>query len=154
MFITTIGMYVNLFLWLKFNDGPFEHVFSFYREKNRRKEWKLAVRLVAGVSIGCMVLYYLLYAILGGKAVPVYYMCFVVLEVYASYLAAVGLGIEEKVGIVLLVFIILVPNVLALIVMICHVKLDIYCGYASVILLVIDILMEHNIRQHWKKGDI
>ncbi|MGN0154752.1 MAG: hypothetical protein ACI4A3_09885 [Lachnospiraceae bacterium] len=154
--VTAVGMYLTLFLLTRLSDGPFERAFSFCREKNRKKEQNLAIRLVTGTSVGCIVLYYLLCALLGGKVVPVYNLCFVVLTICFSYLVTVGLAIKKDTGAMAwgITVVFMAPSLIIMGVLLRQVKFDAYCGYAAVILFVIDILLGRNIRQHWKKGDI
>lgn len=154
--VTAVGMYLTLFLLTRLSDGPFERAFSFCREKNRRKERNLAIRLVAGISVGCFVLYYLLCALMKAKAVPILYICFVVSAVCFSYLATAGLAIKKDAGAMALGIsvVFLAPFLIIMGILVRQMTFDSYCGYAAVILFVIDILLERNIRQHWKKGDI
>jgi hypothetical protein len=156
VFVTFIGASCYLGLWVKFSDAPFERTFSFLREYNRKKEGLLAVKLLAGVGVGSIVLYLLLCLLLKAEMVPLFYLLAVVGALGFTYLAVMGQAVKKDAGAMLrgMALITLVPVLCIFSVLIWGMQLDQYCGYVAVVLLLVNLLLACNLRNYWKRGDL
>lgn len=153
--VTIIGIWLFMFLWARLYDGAFESVFSFCREKNRKQELALAVKMTVEISVVCIGLYYLLCTFLRVNAVPVFYLFFVCFAIVFAHLI-VAQASKKNAGVMIFgIFgLIATPQILALCILIFEIKLDVYCGYGALVLLAADILMGRDIQKYWRQGDL
>lgn len=155
IFLSMLSATIFIFLWAKFYDGPFRRVFSFYRKKNMQYEQKQMGILLGSISIICICLYYLFCMILHYKGVPVIYMTFVILLLLSCYLfiseSAIKNMSTQLVAVIGLFF--LSPFILTICILFYEVQLDRYCGYYSIVLCILDIILIRDVFQYWKEGD-
>ena len=154
--ITIFGTFAFIWIWSDLSNIPFEGVFSFAREKNRKKQLLLGGKIIAGVSVVCYAIYglcvYLFHipiVSIWGLALPVLYM------LYGVYRLSAGVVKKNFTSIAAdLMLLLCIPFGVVAVIFILKIKVDAYCGYLSIAMLFFSIWAAYNNRKIWRRGDL
>ena len=154
--ITWLAEGCFLIAWGHCYEGAFERVFDFYRRGNRRAADRLAVKLIGGISVAAIVLYYVICMLLKYSGLPVYSVVMVVLVLLLQYLLVSGGAVENDVLKVLISLgvIMTAPIVLSVAIVYRGALLDKYYMHISAVLLVLCAIMYIRVSSIWKEGDL
>lgn len=154
--LVTFGLIGFALLWIKFYDGAFREVFSFYRKRNLRYEWTVVGCLIGLVSVVVIGLYYGMHILCDYKPLPWYSVLFVVMVLLLVYLGLQATSINNSVifALALSMLVFILPFALSLLVLYQKVLLDQYCLGVTVICLLLNSISFIRLIPHWKKGDM
>ena len=154
--VTILANFVFAWSWAMLSNGPFERVFSFLRQKNRRKQLKLGVKLILGISIACYVVYGIGCLIFGislvsiaGLLLPVFLMVCTLFRLSGSAAGKDAMAVlKDSFALVI------VPNIIGVVVLTKRVRLDEYCDYVAFFMVFMMIWAVVRDTRIWRKGDI
>lgn len=154
--LVLISEILFLVVWSHYYDGPFRMVFIYSRKKNIRYEYGLMGIFVAGISVGCILIYQIICKAMNYQGVSVINMVFPFLVLFTTYLLTNTAVVKKNVAqlVMLLMLWFCGPIFLMLCMGMYHIKFDSYCGHVSVVLALLDILLVRSSLLYWKKGDL
>ena len=154
--LTVLSVIISVWVWAYISDGPFEWKFSFCREKNRKKELRLAGKVAGGISVIGYALYGVGVYLLKIPVLPIWNLAILILAILFALFAISGIRVKQDIG--KMAWGILLLFEAAPIVILCmplgRVNLDQYCGYASAVMVVADIFAYAYEKKAWMKGDL
>lgn len=156
-FLTTaVGNPLFICLWAALSDTPFKCAFSFVRRKHRKKEMELAGKVIMGISVFLIALYYLACHLLEIQPVFADRLLFVVLMQGFTYLCVTNFALGQTVDFLFLSICLsfVIMPIIGFVGVLLSWKLDLYCGYMALILLVVDSVLAYRGWWHWERGDL
>ena len=156
-FLTTaVGNPLFIALWAAFSDTPFKCTFSFVRRKHRKKEMELAGKIILGISAFLIALYYLACHLLEMQPVFAGRLLFVVLMQGLVYLSLSNFALRKAVNLFFISLSVMlgILSMLGFVGVLFSWKLDLYCGYMAIILLVVDSIFAYQWWRAWERGDL
>ncbi|MCM1498037.1 MAG: hypothetical protein NC124_06175 [Clostridium sp.] len=155
--ITFLAEACFLGLWSHYYEGSFKRVFDFYRRRNRRSADRQAAKLIAGISVAAVVLYYVVCRLLKYSGLPVFSAVMVVLALLLSYLLFLSLSVVRQDALTVLIWlglIMVAPSALFIGIIYWGALLDRYYMYISAILLLLCAVIYIKVSAIWKGGDL